>query len=448
MKPVGLQSRLNVGLTITVLVVWLVVTVSTSLRIKHELDEAFDRSLRDTAYRLLSLSTTTGASGLLIAPPADLKPARSSASEVKYRIVNQQGDTLLESRATENVPFSLSLPSGLSSARGYRLYQRSTSDGERTIQLAEPLKHRRDIIIDAASDQLLPLILLLPLSLLGVHWMVRRTLQPVNSLRREISQRGAGDLSEIIATGLPEELAPIVDDVNRLLVRVRSTLDAERSFTANSAHELRTPLAGALAHTHRLLSETSSGRMREHGEAVEASLNHLANLSVKLMQLARAEGGALLTAEPNDLLPVLLHVVDEFERDSQWQGRLSIERADSLHLMSRMDGDAFGILLRNLIENALRHSPAASPVEIRLTKNGLLRIINTGNTVAAGKLAVLTRRFERGDTGADGAGLGLAIASAIAGGAGVEMTLMSPVELRASGFEVRLKFAGAQEPVD
>ena len=247
-----------------------------------------------------------------------------------------------------------------------------------------------------------------------------------------------GELSPISVARLPAEIDPLADAVNRLLERLRKALEAERSFTANSAHELRTPLAATLAQIQRLRQEAPQGPLRTRAAKIEDSLRELARLSEKLMQLAKAEGGGLLSEVPQDLIPLLAHGVDEWNRSSGQRIRLQLPTEASVYCA--IDPDAFGILLRNLIENALKYGAADQPVEVSLTEQALLRVVNGGPVVPAPVLQRLTERFVRGSSEASGTGLGLAIAKTIAQGVKARMTLASPATGRADGFEVTVQF--------
>jgi two-component system OmpR family sensor kinase len=130
------------------------------------------------------------------------------------------------------------------------------------IEIAEPLGHRREAAREALFALLLPLLALIPVSLLGTWLFVRISLRSVLAYRRAVEARGVGDLSPIKVTRLPAEIDPLAEAVNHLLERLRKALEAERSFTANSAHELRTPLAATLAQIQRLHHEVPEGPLR------------------------------------------------------------------------------------------------------------------------------------------------------------------------------------------
>ena len=266
-------------------------------------------------------------------------------------------------------------------------------------------------------------------------------MRPVRAFRDAIAVRGGGDLAPVPAVGLPAEIEPVAGAVNALMDRLRRTLEAERSFTANAAHELRTPLAAALAQTQRLIAETDEGAARDRHRDIEAALKRLARLSEKLMQLARAEGGRLRAERAMDIAPVLGMVVDELRGGGGPAGSRS--GIPDGAILSDMDPDAFAILARNLIENALDHGASDEPVRVALTRDGVLRVTNGGPSVPPETLSRLSRRFERGRTAADGSGLGLAIADTIARGAGARLVLHSPAPGHTDGFEAILSLDSA-----
>ena len=152
------------------------------------------------------------------------------------------------------------------------------------------------------------------------------------------------------------------------------------------------------------------------------------------MQLARAEGGRLQAAQPVNVATVLRVLVDEMTMDDP--KRIELVLADA-PVFSDIDADAFAILARNLIENALKHGSRHEPVRVALSADGVLRVFNAGSAVPADMLARLAEPFERGGAQGEGAGLGLAIAKAIASGIGGRIELVSPREGRQDGFEAR-----------
>lgn len=214
-------------------------------------------------------------------------------------------------------------------------------------------------------------------------------------------------------------------------------LRAERSFAANAAHEFRTPLAGAIAQVQRLRSEVADPATARRAVEIEATLKRLTRLAERLMQLARAEGGRLRLDHTVDLRGVARLVVDDM-------GRTAGDPAITLDLpdrpvLSDLDPDAFGIICRNLVDNAIRHGARAAPVAVGLRADGTFTVANEGAVVPPDRLGRLTGRFERATEAADGSGLGLAIVAAIAERVGSELVLRSPRPGSSSGFEASLR---------
>jgi two-component system OmpR family sensor kinase len=434
----SLQWRLGVGLAAGATVLWLAGMLTAGLVLRHELDEAYDSALQEAAQRLLALAVTE-----LPAPDGEdastrrIAPLAPHEEYITYRLRDAEGRVLLQSHDADPAHFSARPAIGFRTSGTHRIYGEAAPGGALYIEVAEPLAHRAEAATEATLALAWPLALLLPLALVAVWWYVRRSLRPLRALGAEIEGRGGGDLSLVRGGGLPSEIVPIAGAVNRLLERLARALEAERSFTANSAHELRTPIAAALARTQRLIATAEDPATRARAREIEDSLHRLGRLAEKLMQLARAEGAGLQAAGAQDLAPVLVHLVDEFRQDPTAAGRLRFAPPDELR--SRLDADGFAVLMRNLIENALRHAPPGTPVEIAAADHRTVRVVNGGPALPPETLAGLTARFARGAGAGTGTGLGLAIAAAIAKGSGAVLDLHSPATGRDDGFEAVLR---------
>jgi two-component system OmpR family sensor kinase len=443
MKRQGsLQRRLALGLAIGVTVMWLGATLAAGLIVRHELDEAFDSALQETAQRILPLTVVDILSRENPLATQRIAPVRSHEEYLTYVVRDNAGNILLRSHDADPAVFPRAPQHGFTDTGTHRLYTETAVQGTIAVTVAEPLTHRRQAAFEVSLALALPLLVLIPASIAGVWWWVRLSLRPVRALRDAIETRGSGDLTPVNAGALPAEIEPIADAVNRLIERLRRALETERRFAANSAHELRTPIAAALAQAQRLIAETQGTPVRDRARQIESSLRALARITEKLMQLAKAEGGGVLSETAQDLVPLVGLVADEFKRTADGS-RLRIAVPER-PVLSPLDPDAFAILLRNLIENAIKHGAAGDPVTISLGDTGQLSVSNGGPSVPAETLAKLTRPFERGRSIAEGTGLGLAIADAIASGAGTHLELISPVPGRDDGFEVRVRLAGGQ----
>lgn len=431
----SLQWRISLWLGLGAAFLWGIATVATAQKIRHEMDEVFDSALEETAQRLLPLAVLDVLNREAGDKSQRIVTLREHDEYFTYAVRDERGDMLLRSHRADDAVFPPFSKMGFVDTPTHRVYFDAALQGTITIAVAEPLAHRREVANEALQGLAWPLVLLIPASLLLVWAVVRVSMAPIRNLRTGIEARGSGDLTPIPAAGLPSEIGPIADAVNHLLLRLGRALEAERSFTANSAHELRTPIAAALAQTQRLLAEAKDAVSRERAQHIEIALQRLSRLSEKLMQLARAEGGRL-QGKKTDIASVVKMVVDEMVRKPGVEERIICD-VPQTPVLAGIDADSFAIVLRNLVENGLKHGPPDRPVAIALSEDGVLTVSSEGPPVAPDLLSRLPQPFERGRTTADGAGLGLAIVNAIASGTGGQLLLTSPLPGRQTGFEAK-----------
>lgn len=432
----SLQGRLALGLGVTLTALWLAATAWTMTGLRHEMEEVFDSALQETAQRLLPLAVVEIVNREAGAGVQRLAPISDHEERFTYLVRNDSGDILMQSHAADPAMFPPWDGAGFHQNASHRFYGEATLQGTVRLTVAEPLEERQEAAHAVLMRLGLPLLLVLPLTLLAVVALVRVGLSGLRRFRERLAGRGARDLSTIPLEGLPFELRPVAETVNDLLGRLAAAFEAERGFAANAAHELRTPLAGALGQTQRLRTETTDPTAAERADAIETTLKRLTHTSERLMQLARAEGGRLRTDQPADIRAVLrLIVLDTASgRDQQ---RLQLKLPDT-PVLSDLDPDALAILVRNLIDNALRHGAQDMPVEITLAGDGVLTVANGGPIVPCEQLSRLTERFTRAGL-AEGSGLGLAIVAAIARRAGAGLQFHSPRADLDSGFEAVIR---------
>ncbi|MEO5812350.1 MAG: HAMP domain-containing sensor histidine kinase [Rhodanobacter sp.] len=434
----SLQKQLVYGLTLGIALFWLAATVVSGLVVQHRLDQTFDNAMQEAAQRLLPLAVLDILNREEPGTPQRVAPLNTQQTGFAYLVRDRQGNILLQSFGADPSVFGNQSTLGFTTSATHRLYGASALRDTVFLQIAEPLASRRKAVGEATIALLLPLLFLIPASMFGIWLFVRFSLRSVRSYRHAIAVRGAGNLSVIHVEKLPAEIRPIADAVNSLIDRLRRALETERRFAANSAHELRTPLAAALAQVQRLRHEAPDGPLQDRAIKIEASLRELSRLSEKLMQLAKAEGGGVLSEVPQDLVVLLAHVVQDLQRTASVPIEVALPPTGSV--LSLIDPDAFAILLRNLIENALKHGAPGCAIEVGLSASARLSVVNAGPIVPAADLAQLTHHFVRGGSRAEGFGLGLAIVSTIAHAAGAELTLASPATGRSDGFEASVQF--------
>ncbi|EJN02117.1 HAMP domain-containing sensor histidine kinase [Phyllobacterium sp. YR531] len=443
MKHRSMTRRLIFSLTATLILFWLLATTAGIFVMQDEFGEIFDGSLQATTERLTPLVVDDLLQNAQLPESRRLQNLNESTHKgyLTYQVRDATGKVILHSHDVSATPFVAPLKRGFFQDDISRFYTVSAANNTIFVQVADSMAHRTEAAVEGGLALLLPVLVLIPASIIGIWLIVRRSIEPVNDLRQAISDKDSGNLAAIELQTLPRELQPIMLSVNRLLERLRSALTAEREFTANSAHELRTPLAGALAQTQMLKSELRAPTSNSRVTQIESSLQKLIKLVEKLMQLARAEARIGTSNETADLGNVLELVIEDFRRASEAGNKILYARAEAATLHRPVSEDAFAIVLRNLIENALIHGDPNTPVRIDLTRHGTIHIVNDGPVLNSNELKSIRQRFSRGKTTSPGSGLGLPIATELASQMGATLELKSPATNATAGFEAILRFS-------
>ncbi|RWM17094.1 MAG: HAMP domain-containing protein [Mesorhizobium sp.] len=446
-RPRSLQGRLLLSLGAFLLVIWVGAAWTTAILLRHGIEDVFDSSLQETAQRLLPLAVLD----IVGREDADVASQRLGAIRahdelLTYVVRDDKGKVLLRSHAAELSVFPPYQGNGFGRTATHRLYSEEALQGTVRITIAEPLAHRAQVVRDVQIGLGLPILLVIPAAFAAVVLAVRTSTRPLRAFREQLEIRSEKDLGPVASGDLPSEIEPLAVTLNALFERLRAAFEAERSLSTNTAHELRTPLAGAIAQAQRIRKETTEPQTAQRGADIETTLKRLTARAERLMQLARAEGSRLRLERTSDLRAALGVVVDDLRR-SVPQERILLNMPET-PVMSDIDPDAVGILCRNLVENALRYGGGPAPVEVTLDPDGLLKVSNGGPVVPPETLAKLADRFERGGASARGSGIGLSIVLTIADRIGSPLVLKSPRPGKQSGFEasVRLATSIAREP--
>ena len=441
--PSSVTARLILGLTLGTTLLWCGAVAYSGYTSYRELGEAFDRGLQESAQHLLPLAADSVDAGGGRAAHEIHHFIEGRNEYLSFQLRDSAGRIVMRSRDAPATPYSQMPSPGFSTVGDYRLYTDTDKTSGLTITVAETTRGRADAVFEDAEAMLWPLLALIPLNALVIWFAVRSAMRPVLRLSGDIATRSGQNLAPIDVSDQPGELRPIAEAVAKLLERLRAALDAERTFAANSAHELRTPIAGALARTQRLIAEVSDPGIRSRVHEVESTLKRLSELAEKLMQLSRVDAGISVADREVDLIPVLDMVVDDSARRLETPERIHYVKADGAKLCAHMDMDAFAMVVRNLIDNAVNHGAPGGRIDVRAGSDpdGIVCITNEGPVVPAEALAALTRRFVRGQTRSAGAGLGLAIAKTILSQTGGNLELSSPAPGREDGFEARVRLS-------
>lgn len=446
----SIALRLAFGLSAGMALLWVGAAAISVAVMQRELETAYDNSLRESALRLLPLAVH------------DLREGDHGVDRLIVGGEQEDGDGDEDDRPQAGVPHDAGLTYFVRDGAGALVLRDEHApadmaagqppegygelDGQRTFALVDPRSGYSIVVIElsdrratALRDSILalgwPLLALIPLIAGGVWLAMRLALRPLEALRRDIAQRDSRNLEPLHSDRHPTELAPIAEAVGALLERLKAALDAERAFAARGAHELRTPIAGALAQTQQLAEELAGKPGMERVREIEIALKRLSQLSEKLLQLARIEAGFARADNETDQLPVLKMVVRDVNASTAWRDRVQFDADDAASLPAAIDPDGFAMVLRNLIENSLKHGAREAPVRVIVGPGSTLHIQNEGAPLDPAELARLGRPFVRGGTTADGSGLGLSIARGIIEQAGGSLTLHSPIAGTDSGVE-------------
>ncbi len=456
-RPSSIAARLAAGLIVGTSLLWVGAAAISLNVLQHELNEAYDTSLRQSALRLLPLAlhdlrepwerrqrivAADGEDAGAATPDNDGDDAADEALKAldtesfSYFVRDATGAIVLRAAdMPENVATTMPL-NGFSEYNGQRTYSLTDNRSGYGIVLVEDSDQRSDSIRDSLMGLALPLVALVPLIALTIWFALRLVLRPLEELRREIGTRDSRNLDPISVDRQPRELRPFAETVGGLLGRLRAALEAERSFAARSAHELRTPIAGALAQTQQLESELQGDPRVERAHEIEQALRNLSGLAEKLLQLSRLEAGFARADTATDLVPVLRLMVRDANARAAWRDRVNLEIESGAALVAPVDPDAFAMIARNLIENALIHGREDGEVDVIVDAPGRLRVRSEGPALPPELLAQLGQPFVRGDTKAKGTGLGLSIVRSIIEQSGGSIRFLSPATGRKEGFEV------------
>ena len=311
------------------------------------------------------------------------------------------------------------------------------------VQVAETLNKRTRLAWEMVANVVLPQLLLILMAMLVVWFGVSRGLEPLQRLRRALSNRSHLDLSPIGTENVPGEVRPLVDEVNDLMSRLGRTFDFQNRFVADAAHQLKTPVSGLKAQIELALRERDPERVRHSLAQLYISADRLSRLVRQLLSLARNEPGALDTVElqPLDLNAFALEVsMDWVPHAIKRNIDLGFEGVEQ-PLMIDADRDRLRELINNLIDNAIRYSQPGGRVTVRTARvpdgQCKLAISDDGQRIPVAERARIFERFHRLlGTQEDGSGLGLAIVSEIATLHGARITLEEDVDGVGNTFSV------------
>lgn len=431
MKPLSLRSRLS-GMVIAVLIVVLLpLGLFSYTRTLNETQELLDGRLTQSARTLDVLIQQAGSDvlrspgqGTLVVPVVGRVAeklevhAHTHELNVGYQVFDMQHRMRLATANLAQLPVPQTPVAGFESRQfhgvSWRIFTLVDSAAGVVIRMGERDQGRHDIAHALSLDLGLPQLFGLPLLALLVGWAVGRGLRPLERLTLALASRSPGSRQPIQLERAPQELQPVVDALNRQFERLEDALERERRFSADVAHELRTPLASTMIHLDGAMSTDVPPNTRAALVSAQAGLARLARRIEQLLALARLEEGAAAGQRSEvNLVDVAMNVIDEL---APLLGESGVDFAFTEHdpvLQIQGYEAALAALLRNLIENAMHHVPAGGHVQLSLERyanNAVIEVTDNGPGIPADRRASVFARFHREvSSSGDGYGLGLSI---------------------------------------
>ena len=426
--PYSLRRRLVWLLTSAVALVWLLSALVVYQRAHHEADELLDAQLTQVADTLLSIV----AGGEVEDFVDELQEHRRTPVPIAFEVWHDKHGRMQRLVTSPgHAGFEAGVAPGFSEQqhRGehWRLYAVEDGDAEYRVVVGQAHAAREGLARGIGRSLLLPAGLALPLMALAVWAGVGRSLRPVETLAREVAALDARALTPLDESAvLPNEIEPLRGALNALIRRVNEAFENERRFTADAAHELRTPLA-ALKVQAQVAARAQSADGKQHALAqVTAGVDRMTHLVEQLLTLARVDP-AREQAMPPPLDPasVIAAVCAELQPLAGHQRQsLVVDAAPGCAIAA---SDAWlQIALRNLVDNALRYAGEGARIEVRLAAGASrcsISVADDGPGVSPALRAQLAARFVRGEVESEGCGLGLSIVSRIAALSHAELEL-------------------------
>lgn len=442
--PRSLQGRLLVLVLGVVISVWVAAAAMTWRDVRHELDELLDGHLAQAAALLVVQQAREVGDDH---DAADAPTLHRYAPKVAFQLFHQ-GRLALRSPNAPDLPMA---GAGKSFKTGFRTVEIegtawrvfAAQGAERDIQVyvSERIDSRGSILWAVLRSTLWPMLVALPLLALASWWAVYSGVAPLRKLGRTLAARQPQALEPVMLEGAPSEMAPVLDALNGLFGRIGLMVESERRFTADAAHELRTPIAAIRAQAQVALGETDDAQRRHALEATLQGCDRATRLVEQLLTLSRLEAGAAPALVPLDLAQLVRQVVAEAAPQAiAKQQTIEVQATEGCPV--RGDATLLAVLVRNLVDNAIRYSPPHARVRASVARkagHSLLTIEDSGPGMTTGDAQRLGERFFRVlGTGQGGSGLGWSVVRRIAAAQQAAVQVRPSSEL--GGLAVEIEF--------
>lgn len=421
----SVKLRLLAYLSAGVVLVWLAAAVWTWLDARHEVDELLDSHLAQAAALLVVQQAHVDDDDDHAEAPVFHKYAPRVAFQVFHGgvLLTRSGNAGTTPMSGETQGFSTVT---LEHNAQWRVFATRGSKADIQVFVGEQLDSRNSILMAVLRGMLLPLVLALPLLAALMWWAVRKALKPLDGLGHTLRSRAPDSTSPVPQHDLPSEMQPMVDELNALLQRIERMVQAERRFTADAAHELRTPIAAIRAQAQVAMGSVDDAEERRH--ALNLTLegcDRAARLVDQLLTLARLDAPhAALPTHSTDLCALARGVAADIAPRAVAL-RQDLELLAPAACALAADDMLLRVLVRNLLENASRYAGEGAHITLRVQtgpEGVSLEVDDSGPGMAEADMARLGERFFRVLGNAQtGSGLGWSIVRRIADATGAQV---------------------------
>ena len=447
-QPRSLQGRLLTMILGLMVVIWLSAACFTWYDASHEVDELLDGHLAQVAALLVAQQAANDGDedDVLLDTPVLHKYAPKAAFQV-FRHGRLTAHTVNAGAQPMSAHSDGFETVQLTQGGQWRVFAAQDAKHEVKILVGEEMATRHDILWAVLRSLLMPLMFALPLLALVGWWAVRRGLQPLRQLSNGLALRQPQSLQPVVLSGdTPTEIQPLIQALNALFSRIEHMVVAERRFTADAAHELRTPIAAIRAQAQVALGAGSHAEQREHAlNATVAGCDRATRLVEQLLTLARLEStpasSSDVFAEKLDVSAVARRVAADLAPAALAQHQHLELDAPQACIVTGNDL-LVGVLLRNLIDNAIRYSPQDARIMVKVAEfsgKTVVSVQDSGPGMTQADMARLGERFFRVlGNGQPGSGLGWSIVRRISDVSGAQLTLRRSILL--GGLDVTVEW--------
>ena len=426
MKKMSLRLRLIISFLIVSTCVWTAAAVISWQESRDQMDEFFDTYQLLLARQLSTADWTNLTADMQKKSNRLIENVNDDGEEedeaLGFAVFNRRGEMIFND--DENGRDFIYTPeaSGFVNQKigrkkdMWRIFWLTSADKNFTIAVGQELEFRDDAALELVEETLLPWLVGLSVLLLAVIWMVSRELRPLRRIADELSERDSDNLHPLSLSGQASEILPLIKAINTQFSRIEQMLQRERGFISDSAHELRSPLTALKVQLEvAQLADDDAAARHQALQKLNQGIDRSTRLVEQLLALSRLDSAAAAANdEPLDWPALINAAVNE---------QLPAAEEKKINIKTSTDGSApttcgqpllWALLLRNLLDNAVRYSPEEAQISIEL-KDETLSVTNSNTVVAAEYLPRLKERFFRpAGQKSTGSGLGLSIVERIA----------------------------------